>query len=199
MSVVNPHNERVRADQLMARGREFRENGPPLPAPGMPRGYVRMLMEERAARFIPGMPQRTRLVWGRCRKPCGDDKCQQAGKCLAGGTIVLPCSRCWDTERINANLTILGPLDDVLGVICERCGGRDGEVQTDLGTSPGYAEAMIRIAEWNAMVDQRRERRMGAEEDRRLARLEAEAREMERQAKEMREIRERNEREQGKR
>lgn len=108
----------------------------------------------------PGGVERTRLVWGRCGNAprCENDDCREAGKCLGTG-IVLPCSRCWDTEKVWANLTITGPLDAVLGVECERCGGKDSEVEADTGIPSGYTEAMARIAEWNATIEQRIERR----------------------------------------
>lgn len=131
--------------------------------PGSRTGYAWGLlvarMEERV--LLPGEAAKTKLVWGRCHDAprCGSPDCIEAGKCLAGGTIVLPCSRCWDTDKIDANLTIHGPLDAPLGVSCERCNGQDSEVQADIDTPPGYAEAIRRISEWNAMVNARIERR----------------------------------------
>lgn len=131
----------------------------PGPRTGYAWGLLVTRMEERV--LLPGEAAKTKLVWGRCRNAprCGSPDCIEAGKCLAGGTTVLPCSRCWDTNKIDANLTIHGPLDAPLGISCERCKGRDSEVQADTGIPPGYTEAMARIAEWNATIDRRIERR----------------------------------------
>jgi hypothetical protein len=118
-----------------------------------------MLMEERAARLRPGMPERTRLVWMRCANSpwCGDDDCREAGKCLGTGPM-LGCAKCWK-EHTAADVVIVGPLAAPIGIECRTCGGRDSEVEADTGIPTGYTEGMARIAEWNATIDQRSERR----------------------------------------
>lgn len=137
----------------------------PGPRTGYAWGLLVARMEERV--LLPGEVVKTTLVWGRCHTAprCGSPDCIEAGKCLNGGTIVLPCSRCWDTDKVDANLTIHGPLDAPLAVSCERCGGTNSEVQADRGIPPGYTEAMARIAEWNAMITARIERREHARMD----------------------------------
>jgi hypothetical protein len=98
----------------------------------MPRGYVKMLMEDQAARQRPGMPQHTNLTWKRCGalRWLGDEPCG------FNGEPILICGRCWDDRKVFSELTILGPLTAPIGIICasdEGCGGRDLEVQ-------GYSE-----------------------------------------------------------
>jgi ribosomal protein L37E len=112
-------------------------------------------MEEQAARLRPGMPQHTKLTWKRCGalRWLGDEPCG------FNGEPILICSRCWDDGKTFAGLTVIGPLTAPVGISCERCGGQDSEVQADTGIPSGYTEAMARIAEWNATIERRIERR----------------------------------------
>jgi hypothetical protein len=102
----------------------------------------------------PGGVEQTLLVYPRCDDVphCGDPECLSRAKCYAGGMRKLVC-------RCGGGLIIHGPLTAPLGVSCETCGARDNEAQAGTGTPPGYTEAMARIAEWNATIDQRIERR----------------------------------------
>jgi hypothetical protein len=103
----------------------------------------------------PGGVEHTRLVWQHCDAHTAADPCDAKGP-------ILICGRCWDDRKVFAGLTIIGPLTASTGVVCDTddgCGGRDSEVQGDTGTPTGYTEAMGRIAEWNATIERRIERR----------------------------------------
>lgn len=100
----------------------------------------------------PGGVARTKLVWSRCDASSVVDPCTYKGP-------VLVCGTCWNRDRSAGEVFILGPLAVPVGLVCETCGGRDAAVQADTGVPPGYAEAMDRIAEWNATIDRRSERR----------------------------------------
>lgn len=106
----------------------------------------------------PGGIERT-MLGGRCEDAprCGDDACREAGKCLTRSMLM--CGACWDAEKVSTPLIVLGPLDASVGISCGRCGATGSEAQPDTGVPTGYAEAMARIAEWNAMIEQRIERR----------------------------------------
>lgn len=152
--LINPQNEGVWKGHLTAISVAHKQQGLPVGSPltgRPPWGLERARMAENLR--PPGAVLQTKLVWGRCRNSprCGHNDCRQAGKCLAGGTIVLPCSRCWYQDRVSTNLTILGPLDAPLGVTCERCGGLDGEVQYE--HSPEIERQVAEIAKWNTELN----------------------------------------------
>ena len=68
---------------------------------------------------------------------------------------MLICRRCWIPGEAWGDVWILEPPGRDLIVKCEDCGGRDTEV-TGYGIN---LEAAARIADWNAMIDRRIERR----------------------------------------
>lgn len=84
-------------------------------------------MEERV--LPPGGVERTRLRWRRCDNAlCGDDDCNQAGRCVLAGMNMIGCARCWAADHVHGDVVIVGPLTASVGVECRACGGRDLEV-----------------------------------------------------------------------
>lgn len=154
MVVVNPESPgAVEGQRLAARG-SLSEPGAIPRRQGYAWAALMARMEERA--LLPGETPKARLIWGRCHNTprCGHDDCLRAGRCLDGGGTVLVCGRCWEADRKDGEVIVLGHIEAPEELWCKACGARGSEV-TGEGPAP---EALARIGEWNAMIDRRIER-----------------------------------------